>query len=85
MEVGQPIFVRSVKSGEGDLEIGNLQVLQNKIRHHLPHVLYQYRIGDTVARFGIEHQLNLLTRLLQLIEKLQRVCHVHVVIGCSVN
>lgn len=41
-----------------------LQIPQNKIRHHLLHVLDQDRINYAVARLGVEHELNLLPCLL---------------------
>ena len=62
-----------------------LQVRQNKIRHHLSHVLEQRRIGYAVARLGIDHQLHRLAALLKLVKKLNRVRHVHVVVDRAVN
>ena len=57
----------------------------DKVRHHLSHVLQQQRIGHAVARLRVEHQLKLLPCLLQLINKLHRVLHVHVVVDRAVN
>ena len=67
------------------LRYSPLQIPQNKIRHHLPHVPHQQGIGDAVARLWIDHQLHLLAGLLQFIEKLHCVGHVHVVIHRTVN
>src|SRR5215213_2786018 len=62
-----------------------LEVLNDEVEHHLPHVLQQQRIRDAVPRLRIQHQLKLLPRLLQLVNKLYGVLHVHVVINRAVN
>ena len=51
----------------------DLQVLYNKLQHHLAHVPDQARIGHPVAGFRVGHELELLAGLLQLVNELDRI------------
>src|SRR5262245_25307380 len=59
----------------------DLQVLYNKLQHHLAHVPDQARIGHTVAGFRVGHELELIAGLLQLVNELDRILHMHIVVN----
>ena len=61
-----------------------LQILQNEIGHHLIHMFLLQRIRDAVALRRIEHQIELLSGLLQLVRELQGLLHVDVVVHRAV-
>jgi len=61
------------------------QVPEHEVEHHLSHVQHELPVGHAVARLRIEHQLELLARLLQIVGELHRVLHVHVVVQRSVD
>src|SRR6266536_741155 len=67
-----------------DLKEARSQISQHKIGHHLIPMLNQDGISNSVTRLWINHQLHLLSRLLQLIQKLNSVRRVHVVIDSAV-
>src|SRR6266508_87939 len=48
----------------------DLQVLYNKLQHHLAHVPDQARIGHPVAGFRVGHELELLAGRVQLVNEL---------------
>ena len=61
------------------------KIFDDVVEHHLAHVLQEQRIGDAVSRLRLQHQLKLFPCLLQLVDELDRVLHVHVVVNRAVN
>ena len=62
-----------------------LQVIYDKVRHHLVPVADLGSVGDAVALAGVEHQIELLVVFLQFVDELNGVLHMDVVVHDAVD
>ena len=62
-----------------------LEVQFEKIRHHASHVTSKVRLRDSVATFGVDHELKFFARFLEFVGELHGVGEVDIIIHCPVN